>query len=330
MDISYVIPCYCSEKTIASVVGEIEQTMSTMGFSDFEIILVNDASTDNTFAKIRELSLLDSHIQGVDLAKNFGQHAALMAGFRQASGEVIVCLDDDGQTPANEIGKFLEKINQGYDVVYAAYDQKKQGGFRNWGSAVNSKMAEIMLGKPRKLAINSYFVMRRFVMEEMLRYEHCYPYVIGLVLRTTKKICNVQVHHRARQVGTSGYTVQKLVSLWMNGFTSFSVKPLRMATYFGVFSAICGFLYLVYVVINHFLNQDVPMGWSSIVAILLLMGGGILIVLGLIGEYVGRIYMCVNAAPQYVIREIVKREETDELPQKAFSDTEYHPDSIFP
>ena len=305
MEVSFVIPCYRSENTIASVVQEIEKTMFSQSLSDYEIVLVNDCSPDHTFEKIQELALRDSHIVGISLAKNFGQHAALMAGFHYAKGRVIVCLDDDGQTPANESAKLLEKIQQGYDVVYAAYDQKKQTGFRNWGSAVNSKMTEIMLGKPKDLVINSYFAMRRFVMEEMLHYEHCYPYVIGLVLRTTKNICNVQVHHRERQQGSSGYTSGKLLSLWMNGFTSFSVKPLRIATYFGVFSAICGFFYLIYIIINHFLNPAVPLGWSSTVAVMLLMGGVILVVLGLIGEYVGRIYMCANASPQYVIRETV-------------------------
>lgn len=305
MEVSFVIPCYRSENTIASVVQEIEKTMSSYSLNDYEIVLVNDCSPDNTFGKIQELALQDPHIVGISLAKNFGQHAALMAGFHYAKGRVIVCLDDDGQTPANESDKLLEKIQQGYDVVYASYDQKKQTGFRNWGSAVNSKMTEVMLGKPKDLVINSYFAMRRFVMEEMLHYEHCYPYVIGLVLRTTKNICNVQVHHRERQQGNSGYTIGKLLSLWMNGFTSFSVKPLRMATYFGVFSAICGFFYLLYIIINHFLNPAVPLGWSSTVAVMLLMGGVILVVLGLIGEYVGRIYMCANASPQYVIRETV-------------------------
>ena len=143
----------------------------------------------------------------------------------------------------------------------------------------------------------------------MMRYEHCYPYVIGLVLRSTKNICNVPVIHREREEGRSGYTIMKLLSLWMNGFTSFSVKPLRAATYMGVASAFMGFIYLFYIVIKYFVVNSAPMGWSSTIAIMLLMGGMILVVLGIIGEYVGRIYMCVNASPQYVIREIVKQEQ---------------------
>lgn len=307
--VSYVIPCYRSEHTLKQVVAEVTATMGTLPQYDYEVVLVNDCSPDGTLGVIRRLVAADSHVQGVDLARNFGQHAALMAGFHQCTGDVIVCLDDDGQTPANEVGKLLEQIDAGYDVVYARYDNKRQAGWRNLGSWVNSKMTEIMLGKPPELVVNSYFAARRFVVDEMLRYEHCYPYVIGLVLRTTKNICNVPVHHRAREEGRSGYTLGKLLGLWMNGFTSFSVKPLRIATYFGTLSAAAGFLYLIYIVINHYTRHTAPLGWASTTALLLVLGGAILIVLGLIGEYVGRIYMCANAAPQYVAREYLRHEE---------------------
>lgn len=306
--ISFVIPCYRSQNTIKSVIEEVKSTMTDLIEYDYEIILINDCSPDDTFKVIRTMAEQDSRITGVNLAKNFGQHAALMAGFHHSSGDIIVCLDDDGQTPANEVGKLLDKIKDGFDVVYASYEHKQHSFFRNLGSKVNSKMTEIMLGKPKQLMITSYFAVRRFVVEEMMRYENCYPYVIGLVLRTTKNICNVPVNHRQRQEGSSGYTIGKLVNLWMNGFTSFSVKPLRIATYLGVFSSICGFIFLIYIVISHFLRNTAPVGWSSTMAIMLLLGGIILVVLGIIGEYVGRIFMCSNVAPQYVVREIVKKE----------------------
>ena len=307
--LSYVIPCYRSEHTLAAVVEEITRTMAALPQYDYEIVLVNDCSPDGTLNTIRSLVAADPHVQGVDLARNFGQHAALMAGFHQCSGDIIVCLDDDGQTPADEVGKLLDKIEAGYDVVYASYDNKRQAGWRNLGSWVNSKMTEIMLGKPPELVVNSYFAARRFVVDEMLRYEHCYPYVIGLVLRSTKHICNVPVHHRAREEGRSGYALGKLLGLWMNGFTSFSVKPLRIASYFGTLSAVAGFLYMIYIIINHFTRHTAPLGWASTTALLLLLGGVILLVLGLIGEYVGRIYMCANNAPQYVAREYLHHEE---------------------
>ena len=273
--ISFVIPCYRSEHTLAAVHEELTATMQTLPQYDYEVVLINDCSPDDTIGTIRRLVAADAHVQGVDLAKNFGQHAALMAG---------------------------------YDVVYASYDNKRQAGWRNLGSWVNSKMTEVMLGKPPELVVNSYFAARRFIVDEMLRYEHCYPYVIGLVLRSTKRIANVSVHHRAREEGRSGYTISKLLNLWMNGFTSFSVKPLRLATYAGTVFAGFGFLYLIYIIIDHFVRGAAPMGWASTTALLLLLGGMILLVLGLIGEYVGRIYMCANAAPQYVAREYIKHE----------------------
>ena len=271
--ISYVIPCYRSQHTVGGVVAEIAATMQTLPQYDYEVILVNDCSPDDTFGTIRGLVAADNHVVGVDLAKNFGQHAALMAGFHKCSGDIVVCLDDDGQTPADEVGKLLAKIDEGYDVVYASYDTKRQAGWRNLGSWVNSKMTEIMLGKPPELVVNSYFAARRFIVDEMLRYEHCYPYVIGLVLRSTKRICNVPVHHRAREEGRSGYTLSKLLNLWMNGFTSFSVKPLRIATYIGTLFAVAGFLYFIYIIIDHFTRAAAPIGWASTTALLLLLGG---------------------------------------------------------
>ena len=306
--VSFVIPCYRSAKTIGGVINEIESTMAQLAY-EYEIVLVNDSSPDDTFAVISALAESDGHITAVDLAKNFGQHAALMCGIRHSSGDVLVCLDDDGQTPADEVGKLLEKIEAGYDVVYASYDHKQHSGFRNFGSRVNAWMTEIMLGKPKELSLTSYFAAKRFIADEMLRYENCFPYVMGLVLRSTKNICNVPVNHRSREQGQSGYTLGKLLSLWMNGFTSFSIKPLRLATYFGALTALAGFIYALIIIIRHFAIGMAPLGWSSTTALLLLLGGVILIVLGLIGEYIGRIFMCVNSSPQYVERSVVKREK---------------------
>lgn len=307
--VSFVIPCYRSAFTITSVIKEIGSAMSNLPQYDYEIILVNDCSPDETFNVIRTLSENDTHITAVDLAKNFGQHAALMCGMRHTRGDVVVCLDDDGQTPANEVRKLLDKLEEGYDVVYAQYDEKQESGFRQFGSKVNLMMTEIMLSKPKELELTSYFAARRFIVDEMLRYEHCYPYVMGLVLRSTKRVCNVPVHHRAREEGHSGYTLSKLLGLWMNGFTSFSVKPLRIATYTGTVIAMLGFFYIIVIIVRFFVEHRAPMGWSSTTAIILFVGGINLLLLGLVGEYVGRIFMCVNATPQYVEREFIPSNE---------------------
>ncbi len=307
--ISFVIPCYNSAKTIEGVVEEIRETMENLEQYIYEVVLVNDCSPDETFQVIRKICQSQSHIYGLDLAKNFGQHGALMAGFHQVSGDIIVCLDDDGQTPASEVGKLLQKIEEGDDVVYASYTHKKHSLFRNFGTYMNEKMAEFLLGKPRELFVSSYFAARRFVIEEIMKYENAYPYVIGLVLRTTKRISNVEVDHRERQIGQSGYNFKKLLALWFNGFTAFSTKPLRIATISGSLFALVGFAYGIYTVIKKFLVPQVPIGFSSLMSALMFIGGMVLLMMGLIGEYIGRMYICMNNAPQFVVREKVAKEE---------------------
>lgn len=303
--VSFVIPCYRSEQTIGRVVEEIDRSMGELGGYEYEIVLVNDASPDDTFEAIRALCAGRKNICGVNLAKNFGQHAALMAGFRHVRGDIVVCLDDDGQTPADEVGKLLAKLEEGYDVVYAKYSHKQHSLFRNFGSRVNERMTRVMLGKPKNLYVSSYFAMKKFVAQELIRYQNPFPYVIGLVLRTTKKIANVEVTHREREIGASGYTIGKLLGLWFNGFTAFSIKPLRIATVIGVVSACGGFVYGIYTVVKKFVNPAVPIGFSALMAALVFFCGLILMMLGLIGEYIGRIYISMNNSPQYVIRECV-------------------------
>ncbi len=308
--VSFCIPCYKSEQTLAKVVDEIRSSMEKLSDKyEYEIILVNDSSPDGTFDVISKLVDTYPNITGIDLAKNFGQHAALMAGFASVTGDILVCLDDDGQTPANEVYKLLEKIEEGEDVVYARYDHKKHSLFRNFGSFINEKMTEFLLGKPKELYVSSYFAAKRFIVDEMLRYDKSYPYVIGLVLRSTKRIANVNVDHREREYGRSGYSLGKLLGLWMNGFTAFSVKPLRIATWTGISCAILGFIYGLYTVIKKFVLGDaVAVGFSALMSSVMFIGGMILFMLGILGEYIGRMYISMNNAPQYVIREVVKKQ----------------------
>ena len=309
--ISFVIPCYRSENTVGHVVDEIRDTMEKLGEAKdytYEIVLVNDSSPDNTMGTIRTLCQQDARIKGIGFARNFGQHAALMAGLRATDGDFVVCLDDDGQTPADEVDKLLTKLEEGYDAVYASYGHKQHSAFRNLGSKVNEIMTRVMLDKPAELYISSYFAVKRFIVEDMIRYENSYPYVIGLVLRATKNITNVPVNHREREEGRSGYTIKKLLGLWFNGFTAFSVKPLRLATCVGVVCAFVGFAYGIYTIVKRLVNPAVPMGFSAMMSALVFFGGMIMILLGMIGEYIGRIYISLNNSPQYVIRERVNIE----------------------
>jgi len=309
--VSFVIPCYRSEETLPGVIGEIKEKMKQMAGYAYEVILVNDCSPDHTFERIKELCRKNHNITGINLAKNFGQHSALMAGFRYAKGDIIVCLDDDGQTPADEADKLIKAVEDGADVAYAKYSHKHHSGFRNWGSHINELMTRVMLGKPKELYLSSYFAARRFIIDEVVNYEYAYPYVIGLILRTTKNIVNVEVNHRDRWTGESGYTIGKLLNLWFNGFTAFSVKPLRIATVSGVVCAGAGFLYGIYTIIKKiFVNPPgLVTGFSALMSVLVFMGGMLMLMMGMVGEYMGRMYISMNRSPQYVIREVVSKEE---------------------
>jgi undecaprenyl-phosphate 4-deoxy-4-formamido-L-arabinose transferase len=286
---------------------DAEANMAGLSGDDYEIILVNDASPDDTFDTITKLCQENASIIGINLARNFGQHAALMAGFREADGDIVICLDDDGQTPAAEAGKLVRAIREGADVVYARYDHKRHSGLRNLGSRFNDLMTRVMLGKPKKLYISSYFAAKRFVIEEVKRYEGSYPYVIGLVMRTTKRIVNVDIEHRERLSGVSGYTLGKLLSLWFNGFTAFSIKPLRIATLIGAVSAVAGFAYAIYTIIKRIFIQPPGLvtGFSALISSIMIIGGMMMLMMGLLGEYIGRMYISMNNSPQYVIREKV-------------------------
>lgn len=226
--ISFVIPCYRSEKTLCQVTGEIQKTMKRYcpaGQSGYEIILVCDGSPDRTYPLIRRLAKHSANIKGIRLSRNFGQHAAVLAGMRFATGEVIVCMDDDLQTPASESVRLIEKLAKGYDVVYARYSKKKHSTFRNAGSVINGIMQTVLFQKPVGLRTSSFFAIRRPVARAVCRYTHSRPYLSGMVLRTTGRIANVPVRHRMRTSGKSSYTVFRLVKLMWNGMVTAFAKP---------------------------------------------------------------------------------------------------------
>lgn len=312
MYLSFVIPCYRSEHTIGTVVEEIEWTVRERGEDEFEIILVNDGSPDGTAAAVTQLCQTHGELVFVNLSKNFGQHSALMAGFAQVRGEVVVCLDDDGQTPASECYKLIDKVREGYDIAYAEYPTRRQNTFRNLGSRFNAACNHFFFAQPRDLVANSYYACQRFVVDTALQYPNPFPYVTGLLFQSVSRYCNVPINHRERMEGQSGYTLKKLVSLWANGVTAFSIKPLRFANYLGWLTAVCGFLFAIVTIIRKLVNPEIAAGWSSTISVLLVLGGVIIALIGVVGEYIGRIYLSINRQPQYVIRNVIdRREEKD-------------------
>ncbi|MBR5091150.1 MAG: glycosyltransferase [Ruminiclostridium sp.] len=309
--LSFVIPCYRSEMSIEGVIDKIIETVEKDGRYDYEIICVNDASPDNTIDVLNKIADKNEKVIVIDLMKNFGQHSAIMAGYNYVSGDIIVNLDDDGQTPPEEMFKLIDKIEEGYDFVSARYPKKKESLFRRFGAWTAKIMAEKLIGKPKNIQINSYCAETRAVVDETIKYRNAFPYVQGLQLRVTRNITDVEVNHRERETGKSGYSFFKLISLWMNGFTAFSVKPLRLASILGVLSAAAGFIFGIVVVIRRLLNPDMPIGYSSIMAVMLFMFGVVFLILGLLGEYIGKMYMCINNSPQFAIRS-VKNEKKKE------------------
>lgn len=306
MKLSFVIPCYRSENTITYVLDEIEAKMAERPEYAYEVITINDSSPDHVLQVLLQYAGNHSFLKIIDLTKNFGQHAAMMAGLSCASGDEIVFLDDDFQCPVDRLWDLISPLSDGYDVSIAQYsfEERKESFFRVLGSRINDIMMCSMLGKPRDLRVTNFFVVKRFIAEEILRYRNPYPYIDGLLLRSTHKIANVPMIDRERLSGSSNYTLRKLISLFSNGFTAFSIFPLRIATFIGTFSSLAGFVWMLFIIIRKLLYPEmIDVGYSSLMAVILFTGGMLMIMLGICGEYIGRIYISLNSSPQYVIRD---------------------------
>ena len=299
--ISVIIPCYNSENSIKLVVEDVLNTLEKR--YDCQIILVNDYSKDNVWSVITELCECHKNVIGLSLARNFGQQSARMAALEYVTGEYVVFMDDDGQHEASDILRMLDKLITGYDIVYAYFRHKKESGFRIWGSNINRKMTDWIMGTPKNVHTGSFFVTRRFVVDKLKDYTNPSPYTFGYFMHITRNIADIEVEHHERIYGKSGYTIAKLLHLWMEGFTGFSVVPLRMASIVGSGMAVLGFIWGIISIIHKLLNPAVSAGYTSLIAVMLFCCGMILIMLGLLGEYVGRIFINLNHLPQYVIRD---------------------------
>lgn len=310
--VSIVIPCYNSEKSIGLLVEQIVNLFNNNRDYTYEIILVNDYSKDNTWAVIKELACSNSNIIGISFSKNFGQNSAIMAGYRESQGEYVVVMDDDGENNPEHILLLLERIKKtNADSVSAEYLTETRSSFRKMGTMLNGKMAESLLNKPKGLYLNTFSVKRRYIVDEMIRYEQPFPYTAGLLLRTTTNIETVMLERGKRLYGSSGYTLKKLINVWVNGFTAFSVKPLRIAFFIGLFLFCISILSLVALIVLSISLNGLDLKLWIVLSSLGLLNGIMFCALGIIGEYIGRIYMCINNSPQYVIKDTIKKKETD-------------------
>lgn len=301
--ISGVIPCYCSEHTVEIVIERIKKTIKQDGRYDYEIICVNDCSPDGTMIALRKMAEDDEKIKVINLSRNFGQHGAVMAGFHYVTGDIIVCMDDDGENAPENMFLLVDKLDEGYDWATAKYVNEKRSPIRSLGTKISFEMSTHLVGKPKEIDLNSYSAFKRFIADEVIKYENPYPFVHGLMLRVTRNIVNVEMPREKRLEGGSGYTIKKLVALWMNGFTAFSEKPLRVASYIGLGAALVGFIAGIVVIIRKIMIPDIAAGYSSVMAMLFFLFGIIMMFMGMLGEYIGRMYISINNAPQFVVKE---------------------------
>lgn len=304
MLISIVIPCYYSEKTIKKVVEMTIDEFSKTNRYDCEFVLVNDGSTDGTYEKIKELAEKYPFVQGVNLLRNFGQHNALMAALHYVRGDYVLGMDDDMQTHPSQIHKLVEKIQEGYDLVYGHYGKKKNSTLKNLSSKLNEVSSRILLGRPKEIVSSNFWIITRKVAEEVIKYDSYNPYIDGIFYRVTHNIGNVEVEHHKREVGTSNYTLKKLIRLWL-AYWNYSVIPLRISSVTGGVMAMAGFVAALLTIIRKLVHPGIPVGWASTICVVTVFSGLILMSLGIIGEYLGKIILTLNHTPQFIVRESI-------------------------
>ena len=314
MKYSVVIPCYRSSHTIADVVSETIKEFKALGLDDHEFILVDDFSPDGgeTVRALKSLAEEYDCVTAIALAHNVGQHNALICGLNYAQGDVIIFMDDDGQTHPSQLKTMLGGLDDDHDVVYGYYANKKHSGFRNFGSWFTHMSVRVLIGKPKDMKTSSYVAMKKYVRDSIITYPAHYTQMQGLILRTVspERIASVPIQHFDRAYGESGYTLKKLLSLWSN-IAGFSVVPLRMAQKFGVFTTLCGVLGLIWLLVRKLISKTKILGWTSTMMTIIIFSGIILLTLGIVGEYVGRMFLTMGNYPQFVVREIYGNKEED-------------------
>lgn len=309
MKVSVVIPCYYSEGIIGKVVHMTKEELLRGGY-EYEFILVNDGSTDGTFAAIERLCSEDQDIIGIDCAKNLGQHNAIMAGLRQTSGDLVMLMDDDMQTHPSQCIKLLDAMGGGWDVVFASWPEHRESWWRELGSRFTVWSMRVLTNRPKGIYPSNFLVMRRYIRDEVVRYKGPYVYIQGLLFRATTNMGNVEVVHYEREQGKSGYTLKALIRLWST-VLNFSLVPLRCASVVGAIMGFVGIVSAIVVAISRVLDPSMQAGWPSLMATLLICSGLIILFLGLIGEYLGRLFMTVNDAPQYILKTTIDRRTED-------------------
>ncbi len=305
--LSFVIPVYGSEQVLPELVARLDVVMTSMPQTrqNYEVIFVCDKSPDRSWQVIQQLAASHPWVRGILLRMNAGQHNALMAGFAEARGQIVMTMDDDLQHSPSDIPTLLAELANGRDVVYARFKNRQHASWKIWGSRLNDKVAGYLMNKPADLYLSPFRAMRADIVRDILRYTGPYVYVDGLILSMTRNIGTVEVEHHDRFAGDSGYSLRKSISLWLKMATNFSIVPLRLTSFAGLTMAGLGFLFAILLVIQKFTLDRMPIGWSSLIITILIIGGVQLVALGMLGEYLGRVLLTLNSRPQYVIGDTV-------------------------
>jgi len=309
VDLSFVIPVYNGGASIGRVVQRIHDLYSDLAI---EVVLVDDGSRDDSEQVC--LALRQAHpgtVTFLHLARNFGEHNAVLAGLNHATGACVAVLDDDGQNPPEEVRRMYDLLRRNdHDVVYGRYKVKHHSLFRNLGSWFNDRMANVMLHKPPALYLSSFKVMNRFLVDEIVRYSGAFPYIDGLILRATRNVGQVEVEHRAPPAGVrSNYDLRRLFLLWLNMFLNFSILPLRLAALLGLAMSVVSLFLIVAIVVDKlYVNPGVAVGLPTVMALVVFFSGVQLVILGMIGEYLGRLFLDHSKSPQFVVRYVRGRE----------------------
>lgn len=305
IDLSIVIPVYNGASSIQRLVHQLQNLKID---DQIEIILVNDNSPDSSWEKILSIEPVNNtRLVKINLSKNFGEHNAVMAGYAHAKGNFIINIDDDFQNPPSEVIKVYQyaKSNPDLDVVYTFYDTKKHHFIRNIGSKFTNYISGFVIDKPKDLYLSSFRCINKYIVDKITQYNGPYPYIDGLILQFTSRIGKIKVDHHQREDGRSGYTLRKLVRLWLAMFLNFSVLPLRFSSMMGFSLSFLGVIMAIIAVIDRFYS-DVPSGWASIMSGIMIFSGAQLVMLGIIGEYLGRLYLTTAGKPQHSICEIIE------------------------
>ena len=305
--ISVIMPAYNAEKTIDASI----RSVYNQKYKNWELIVIDDGSIDSSYEICCNYAKNNKKVKVINFAKNMNRPGAVMAGLNYAKGDYVVVMDDDGQCPMNNFWQLLQPLLDGHDVSIDSYPERKQSIFKDFGTLVNKKMTQFILDRPKDMQFTNFMVMKSYIVKEITNYKNPYPYYTGLLLRTTSDIINVQMDERERFSGSTTFTFGKMLGMWLNGLTAFSIKPLRLSSLVGVICAIIGFIFGIVTIIRKLVVPDISVGWSSIVSIILFIGGLIMLMLGMIGEYIGRIYISINNSPQYVVKETINIDEDE-------------------